>query len=133
MRMTKHDVAVVGIGQTKFKSKRRDVNIPEMIYEAVKMALDDAQLEPKDIDALVIGNMDHFEGINFSELMCGIEAAPGYLKPVVKVATGGTTGSSLAIRWSNNRNNYRFRSGMGASFSSGSTRSISSYGRHVFC
>ncbi len=41
--------------------------------------------------------MDHFEGINFSELMCGIEAAPGYLKPVLKVATGGTTGSSLAI------------------------------------
>ena len=41
--------------------------------------------------------MDHFEGINFSELWCGIDAAPGYLKPVVKVATGGTTGSSLAI------------------------------------
>ncbi|GAI07689.1 unnamed protein product, partial [marine sediment metagenome] len=34
---------------------------------------------------------------NFSEMWCGIEAAPGYLKPVVKVATGGTTGSSLAI------------------------------------
>jgi len=95
--MPKHDVAVVGIGQTKFRSKRRDVNIPEMIYEAVRMALDDAQLEPKDIDAIIIGNMDHFEGINFSELYCGIESAPGYLKPVVKVATGGTTGSSLGI------------------------------------
>ncbi|TFG23361.1 MAG: thiolase family protein, partial [Promethearchaeota archaeon] len=41
--------------------------------------------------------MDHFEGINFSEMWTGIDAAPGYLKPVVKVATGGTTGSSLAI------------------------------------
>jgi len=41
--------------------------------------------------------MDHFEGINFSEMWCGIDAAPGYLKPVMKVATGGTTGSSLAI------------------------------------
>ena len=95
--MSKHDVAVVGIGQTKYRSKRRDVNIPEMIYEAVKMALDDAKLEPKDIDAVLIGNMDHFEGVNFSEMWCGIDAAPGYLKPVVKVATGGTTGSSLAI------------------------------------
>ncbi len=95
--MAKHDVAIVGIGQTKHRSKRRDVNIPEMIYEAVKMALDDAQLSPADIDAIIIGNMDHFEGINFSEMWCGIEAAPGYLKPVVKVATGGTTGSSLAI------------------------------------
>jgi acetyl-CoA C-acetyltransferase len=41
--------------------------------------------------------MDHFEGVNFSEMWCGTEAAPGYLKPVVKIATGGTTGSSLAI------------------------------------
>ena len=95
--MPKHNVAVVGIGQTKFRSKRRDVNIPEMIYEAVKMALDDAQMEPKDVDAILIGNMDHFEGVNFSEMWCGIEAAPGYLKPVVKIATGGTTGSSLGI------------------------------------
>ncbi|MHA1192958.1 MAG: thiolase C-terminal domain-containing protein [Promethearchaeota archaeon] len=95
--MPKEDVAVVGIGQTKFRSKRRDVNMPEMVYEAVKMALDDAQMEPKDIDAILIGNMDHFEGVNFSELWCGLEGAPGYLKPVVKIATGGTTGSSLAI------------------------------------
>jgi len=95
--MPKNNVAIVGIGQTKFRSKRRDVNIPEMIYEAVKMALDDAQMEPKDIDAILIGNMDHFEGINFSEMWCGIDAAPGYLKPVVKIATGGTTGSSLGI------------------------------------
>jgi len=57
MKMSKHDVAVVGIGQTKFRSKRRDVNIPEMVYEAVKMALDDAQLEPKEIDAIIIGNI----------------------------------------------------------------------------
>jgi acetyl-CoA C-acetyltransferase len=96
-KMAKNEVGIVGIGQTKFTSKRRDVNIPEMIYEAVEMALDDAQLEPNDIDAVLIGNMDHFEGINFSEMWCGIDAAPGYLKPVVKVATGGTTGSSLGI------------------------------------
>ncbi len=95
--MPKHNVAVVGIGQMKYRSKRIDVNIPEMIYEAVKNALDNAKLGPEDIDAVLIGNMDHFEGINFSELWCGIDAAPGYLKPVVKIATGGTTGSSLAI------------------------------------
>jgi acetyl-CoA C-acetyltransferase len=95
--MPRKDVAVVGIGQTKFRSKRRDVNIPEMIYEAVDSALKDAQLEPNDIDAILIGNMDHFEGINFSEMWTGLEAAPGYMKPVMKVATGGTTGSSLAI------------------------------------
>lgn len=52
----KQEVAVVGIGQTEFRSKCRDVNIPEMIYEAVDMALKDAQLEPRDIDAIIIGN-----------------------------------------------------------------------------
>jgi acetyl-CoA C-acetyltransferase len=55
--MTRHNVGIVGIGQTKFRSKRRDVNIPEMIYEAVQMALEDAQMEPKDIDAILIGNI----------------------------------------------------------------------------
>jgi acetyl-CoA C-acetyltransferase len=54
--MSKNHVAVVGMGQTKFRSKRRDVNIPEMIYEAVDMALKDAKLEPGDIDAILIGN-----------------------------------------------------------------------------
>jgi acetyl-CoA C-acetyltransferase len=55
-KMSKNHVAVVGMGQTKFRSKRRDVNIPEMIYEAVDMALKDAKLEPGDIDAILIGN-----------------------------------------------------------------------------
>ena len=55
--MPKQEVAIVGIGQTKFRSKRRDVNIPEMIYEAVDMALKDAQFEPGDIDAIIIGNI----------------------------------------------------------------------------
>jgi acetyl-CoA C-acetyltransferase len=55
--LPKHDVAIVGIGQTKFRSKRRDVNIPEMIFEAVDMALKDAHLEPGDIDAILIGNI----------------------------------------------------------------------------
>lgn len=53
----KQEVAVVGIEQTKFSSKHRDVNVPEMIYEAVDMALKDAQLEPGDIDAIIIGNI----------------------------------------------------------------------------
>lgn len=46
-----HDVAVVCIGQTKFRSKRRDVNVPEMIYKAIKIALDVAQMEHKNNDA----------------------------------------------------------------------------------
>ena len=55
--MARHDVAVVGIGQTKYRSKRRDVNIPEMIYEAVRAALDDANMDFREVDAILIGNI----------------------------------------------------------------------------
>jgi len=52
-------VAIVGTGQTDHKSHRPDVNGREMIYEAVTRALEDCELSIKDIDAIVIGNMDH--------------------------------------------------------------------------
>ena len=54
-------VAIVGTGQTFHKSHRPDVNGQELINEAVLRALTDADLKMKDIDAIVIGNMDHFE------------------------------------------------------------------------
>ncbi|HPL64351.1 MAG TPA: hypothetical protein PK587_11345 [Syntrophales bacterium] len=54
--------AIVGFGQTKGSSSRRDVTGVELINEAVRAALADAGLGIGDIDAVVIGNMDHFEG-----------------------------------------------------------------------
>ena len=45
-------VAIVGIGQTRHKSTRRDVTLPEMINEAVRAALADAELSMKDIEAV---------------------------------------------------------------------------------
>ena len=53
-------VAIVGCGQTDHKSRRSDVNGREMIYEAVSRALSDAEMTIRDVDAVVIGNMDHF-------------------------------------------------------------------------
>ena len=58
-------VAIAGVGQTDHKSHRPDVNGREMIYEAVIRALADCELTIRDIDAIVIGNMDHFESINY--------------------------------------------------------------------
>ena len=89
-------VAVVGFGQTHHKSNRRDVTGIELINEAVQRALEDAELSPGDIDAVVIGNMDHFENINLAD-MWGVEGTGGYLKPVMKLTTGGTTGTTVAI------------------------------------
>lgn len=88
-------VAIVGAGQTLHRSRRLDVSAPELIDEAVAAALADARLGPDGIDAIVVGNMEHFEGIHFSDLWA-VEGTGGVGKPQIKVATGGTTGSSLA-------------------------------------
>ncbi len=89
-------VAVVGSGQTRHRSIRRDVNGQELIREAVINALENAELTLDDIDGVVIGNMDHFEGINYVDCW-SIDGSGGYMKPTIKLTTGGTTGSTLAI------------------------------------
>ncbi len=47
-------VAIIGVGHSKF-GNRRDVSIPELAWEAIKPALDTANIEQKDIDFFVIG------------------------------------------------------------------------------
>jgi len=89
-------VAIVGTGQTHHRSQRRDVNGREMIREAVMRALEDCELTIRDIDAIVIGNMDHFESINYVDTW-SIEGSGGYMRPIMKVTTGGTTGTTVAI------------------------------------
>lgn len=89
-------VAIVGTGQTDHRSHRPDVNGREMIYEAVSRALADCELTIRDIDAIVIGNMDHFESINYVDTW-SVEGSGGVMKPIMKVTTGGTTGTSVAI------------------------------------
>ena len=42
-------VAIVGTGQTKGRRRREDVNLAGMIHEAVRAALEDADLKPSDI------------------------------------------------------------------------------------
>ncbi len=89
-------VAIVGTGQTFHKSHRPDVNGQELINEAVQRALVDANLTMKDINAILIGNMDHFEGINYVDCW-SVDGSGGVMKPVIKITTGGTTGASLAV------------------------------------
>ena len=86
--------AIVGVGQTYHCSKRKDVNGQELINEAVKRALQDANLTLKDIDAIVIGNMDHFEGINYVDGW-SVDGSGAFMKPIMKLTTGGSTGGTL--------------------------------------
>ena len=86
-------VAIVATGQTKHTSKRTDVNLRELITEAVRPALEEAGLKIADCDAVMIGNMEPFEGFMFPELW-SVESWGGYRKPSVKFNTGGTVGTS---------------------------------------
>jgi acetyl-CoA C-acetyltransferase len=47
-------VAIVGVGHSKF-GDRRDVNLPELAFEAAKPAFEDASLTSKDVDFLSVG------------------------------------------------------------------------------
>jgi len=87
-------VAIVGIGQTYHTARRPDVNQPEMVAEAVRAALADAQLSIKDIEAVFFSNMETFEGIFLPDH--GMTAEVGaFGKPGLKVCTGGTSGGSV--------------------------------------
>jgi len=89
-------VAIVGIGQTKHRSTRRDVTQPEMINEAVRAALADADLSMKEIEAVFTGNMETFEGIYLPDHGAATEMG-AYMKPGFKVCTGGTSGASVVV------------------------------------
>lgn len=89
-------VAIIGTGQTHHRSHRPDVTGREMIHEAVTRALEDCELTIRDIDAIVIGNMDHFESVNFADTW-SVDGSGGAMKPIMKISTGGTTGASVAI------------------------------------
>jgi acetyl-CoA C-acetyltransferase len=89
-------VAIVGTGQTKHAQKRPDVNIPELVREAVDKALEDAGVTFAQIDAVCFGNMDLFEGLAQNEhWLASTFGAEG--KPLVKFNTGGTVGTSTAM------------------------------------
>ncbi|MBC7253163.1 MAG: thiolase family protein [Actinobacteria bacterium] len=89
-------VAVVGVGMTKQRSSRPDVTGQELINEAVRAALEDAGISRRDIDAVVIGNMDHFEGINYVDTW-SVDGSGALMKPIMKLTTGGTTGTTVAM------------------------------------
>ncbi len=89
--------AVVGIGQTKYCTKRKDVSIAGLLREAAWNALMDAGLTWSDIDAVIIGKApDMFEGVVMPELYLA-DALGCNGKPMLRVHTAGSVGGSTAI------------------------------------
>jgi acetyl-CoA C-acetyltransferase len=92
-------VAIVGVGLTKCSSHRKDVTYPELVHEAVSGALADAGVGFEQIDAVVYGSMDPFDGV-FAPERWNVDScvSAGFLnKPFLKITTGGTTGGSTAL------------------------------------
>jgi len=89
-------VAAVAVGQTDHVSRRLDVGIPELVREAVDRCLDSRGIRAADIDAVVLGNMEMFEGINMVEHWLS-DAVGAAGKPLWKLNNGGTVGSSVAV------------------------------------
>ncbi len=88
--------AVVGIGQTKYQTKRGDVSIAGLVREAAINALKDADLKWDDIDAVIIGKApDMFEGVLMPELYL-TDALGCNGKPMLRVHTAGSVGGSTA-------------------------------------
>jgi acetyl-CoA C-acetyltransferase len=95
--MSKQRAAVLGTGQTHHKAKRPDVSMAGLCREAIDRAMLDAQVEWKDIDAVVVGKApDLFEGVMMPELYLA-DALGAVGKPLLRVHTAGSVGGATAI------------------------------------
>ena len=89
--------AVVGIGQTRYRSRRGDVSIAGLVHEAAANALQDAGLEWDAIEAVIIGKApDMFEGVVMPESYLS-DALGANGKPMLRVHTAGSVGGSTAL------------------------------------
>lgn len=73
------------------------MSFPGLIYEAATRALEDAGITIDDVDAVIFGSAPElFEGVNHPEQWCA-DASGAFLKPQIRVHTGGTVGASTGI------------------------------------
>ena len=95
--MSHQPCAIVGVGQTHHKTRRRDVSLGGLVREAALRALDDAQMTRADIDAVVLGKApDLFEGVMKPELYLS-DALGAAGKPMFRVHTAGSVGGTTGI------------------------------------
>jgi len=93
-------IGIIGIGQSAFKSRRDDANYPELVREAVKLAMQDCRLDFADIEAVVYSlSPDAMVGIGNAERL-GVDAVGAKNKRFLRINTGGSTGiSSVAAAY----------------------------------
>jgi acetyl-CoA C-acetyltransferase len=93
----KQRAAVLGVGQTRHRSRRPDVSIAGLCREAVDRAVAAAGVSLADIDAVVVGKApDLFEGVMMPELYLA-DALGATGKPLLRVHTAGSVGGATAL------------------------------------
>jgi acetyl-CoA C-acetyltransferase len=92
----KDRVAIVGAGLTLFRRRVLETS-RELAWEAARMALEQAGIELRDVDCVVIGTApDAFDGVHLnSEYLADGAGAVG--RPHVRVYVGGATGVMVPI------------------------------------
>ena len=93
-------VGIIGIGQSAFRARRDDASYPDLVREAVGLALADARLELDDVEAVVYSlSPDAMVGIGNAERL-GVDAVGARNKRFLRINTGGATGiSSVAAAY----------------------------------
>jgi acetyl-CoA C-acetyltransferase len=90
----KTSVALIGSGQTRFKTHYADKTYVELAQDAAKLALDDAGMEPGEIDAVVFSMAPtQFMGVNDCDRWATSHVW-GAGKPFMRIHAGGATGGS---------------------------------------
>jgi acetyl-CoA C-acetyltransferase len=92
--MSEDRVGIIGIGQSAFSARREDANYPDLVREAVVLAMADAGLQFDDIEAVVYSlSPDAMIGIGNAERL-GVDAVGARNKRFLRINTGGATGIS---------------------------------------
>src|SRR3989338_2607245 len=94
---TKPKVAIVGAGMTKFMRRAQETP-KELCFEAVRAALDSAQMTLDDIDCVIHGTApDAFDGIHMKGEYLS-DGSGGWKKPYMRGYVGGGTGVFAPIQ-----------------------------------
>ena len=92
--MTRENVAVIGVGQTPFRSRYDEKTYPELVQQAALLAMRDAGLELEQIDAVVFSMAPtEFMGVHDCEKW-SVDYMWARGKPFMRIHTGGATGGS---------------------------------------
>ncbi len=90
------NVAITGTGQTQYTTTRNEVTYEELIFQAARLALEDAGITFNEVDAVVLSIApEALFGVSSPEYWV-VGASGAVNKPIMRISTGGATGGSAA-------------------------------------